>query len=179
MRLSRPLAANVLLCASLLVLGMLAGCASAPQATNPTPVPTPVIEGPLASVIRAAVESEAQRAVTSYDASAQVAKITLTVGAAPNVATAQARVKALCFQVEKALWTSNPSLHEVKVIVLGPIRDDYANIIDDAYGVSDVFAPTAIKLAWTTLSPEAAWEKYDSTWLRPTYSPNWLYGKNN
>ncbi len=171
-------AASLLLCATLLVV---AGCASsAPTTSNaPQATPTQVVDGPLASVIRPVVGTQPQRISTSYDASTQQAKITLTIGAAPNVQAAQAIVMALCFQVQKALWASNPSLREVKVIVLGPIRDDYANIIDDAYGVSDMLAPTAAKLQWSALSPDAAWSRYDNTWLRPTYSPNWLYGKNN
>jgi hypothetical protein len=172
-----------LLTASLLLgaLFTFAGCASAPQSRGsaPTAAPTLVIEGPLGSVVGPVAGSLAQRISTSYDASAQQAKITLTIGAAPDVATAQARVMTLCFQVQKAVWASNPSLREVKVIVLGPIRDDYANIIEDAYGVSDMMAPTAAKLQWSALTPESAWSRYDNTWMRPTYSPNWLYGKNN
>ena len=168
-------AASLLLCATLLAI---AGCASStpPRVSAP---PTPVVDGPLASVVRPVVGTQPQRISTSYDASTQQAKITLTIGAAPTVQAAQAIVMMLCFQVQKALWASNPSLREVKVIVLGPIRDDYANIIDDAYGVSDMLAPTAAKLQWSAISPDAAWSRYDNTWLRPTYSPNWLYGKNN
>ena len=159
----------------------LAACSTSTAKTTSAPAATPtaVASGPLASVVAPAVGSLAQSIVTEYDTGAQQAKITLTVGAAPNVATAQARVMSLSFQVQQAVWASNPALHEVKVIVLGPIRDDYANIIDDAYGVSDVLAPTAAKLSWSALTPASAWGRYDSTWLRPSYSPNWLYGKNN
>jgi hypothetical protein len=159
----------------------LAACSTSTAAKTSAPMATPtaVASGPLASVVAPAAHPLAQRIVTEYDTSAQQAKITLTVGAAPNVATAQARVMTLSFQVQKAVWASNPALHEVKVIVLGPIRDDYANIIDDAYGVSDVFALTAATLSWSALTPESAWSRYDSTWLRPSYKPNWLYGKNN
>lgn len=174
---------KIRLAASLLlgVLFVISGCASSPRAQGgaPTATPTPVIEGPLAGVVGPVAGSLANRITTSYDASTQQAKITLTIGAAPNVTTAQARVMTLCFQVQRAVWASNPSLREVKVIVLGPIRDDYANIIEDAYGVSDVLAPTAAKIQWSALTPESAWSHYDNTWMRPTYSPNWLYGKNN
>ena len=177
--------ANVRLRAIGLLLGALllalAGCSTSTAAKTSAPVATPtaVASGPLASVVVPATRPLAQRIVTEYNTSAQQAKITLTVGAAPDVATAQAWVMALSFHVQKAVWASNPALHEVKVIVLGPIRDDYANIIDDAYGVSDVFAPTATKLSWSALTPESAWNRYDSTWLRSSYKPNWLYGKNN
>ena len=164
-----------------ITLAAFAGCATSSQPTGkaPTAVPTAVVEGPLASVVSPVSASLARSVTTSYDTSAQVAKVTITIAAAPDVATAQARVMKLCFDVQKAVWASNPSLREVKVIVLGPIRDDYANIIDDAYGVADVFAATAGKLPWDTLTADGAWSRYDSTWLRPTYTPNWLYGKNN
>lgn len=183
-RLPRPFPAGLLCCAALLVpltLSALAGCAGSAQPTGNAPLPTPTVavEGPLASVVGPAAAPLAQRIITVYDGGARLAKVTITIGAAPDVTAAQSRVMALCFQVEQALWASDPSLREVKVIVLGPIRDDYANIIDDAYGVSDVFAPTAARLSWSELTPESAWSRYDSTWLRPTYSPNWLYGKNN
>jgi hypothetical protein len=171
-------AVSLLLGALLLVL---AACSTSTATKNnvPAATPTATASGPLAGVVAPVARPLAQRIVTEYDTSAQQAKITLTVGAAPDVATAQVRVKTLSFQVQKAVWASRPALHEVKVIVLGPIRDDYANIIDDAYGVSDVLAPTAAKLSWSALTPESAWSRYDSTWLRPSYSPNWLYGKNN
>jgi hypothetical protein len=136
----------------------------------------------LARIVGTAASPFSQRIATGYNASTHRAKITLTIGAAPDVATAQARVMTLSFQVQRAVWASNSAphdLHEVTVIVLGPIRDDYANIIEDAYGVSDLLAPTATTLAWSTLTPQSAWSQYDSTWLRPSYSPNWLYGKNN
>jgi len=172
------LAVSVLLGIALLAI---TGCSSSlqKQVYAPTPSATPVIDGPLAGVVAPVALSAVQRISTSYDASIGQAKVTITVGAAPDVATAQSRVMALCYQVEKAVWASHPSYHEVEVIVLGPIRDDYANIIEDAYGVSDVFAPTAAALQWSALTPESAWSHYDNTWLRPAYSPNWLYGKNN
>lgn len=171
-------AVGLLLAAFLLALTA-CSTSTATKGNVPAATPTAVASGPLASVVAPAASPLAQRIVTEYDTNAQQAKITLTVGAAPNVAAAQARVMSLSFQVQKAVWASNPGLHEVKVIVLGPIRDDYANIIDDAYGVSDLFASTAAKLSWSALSPASAWSSYDSSWLRPSYSPNWLYGKNN
>ena len=167
-------------CAALLAL---AGCASATPPTShvpaPTPTATPVLTGPLASIVGPLVSGRAQRIATTYDASARQATITLTIAAAPDVNAAQERVMTVCYDVQKALWTSNPSLSEVKVIVLGPLRDDYADIIEDAYGVADVLAPTAAKLSWNTLSPQSAWSHYDNTWMRASYLPNWLYGHGN
>ena len=174
-----PLRAIILLLGAFLLALTACSTSTAAKTSAPAATPTAVASGPLAGVVAPAARPLAQRIVTEYDTSAQQAQITLTVGAAPTVTAAQARVMALSFQVQRAVWASNPALHEVKVIVLGPIRDDYANIIDDAYGVSDVFAPTAAKLSWNALTPETAWNRYDSTWLRSSYKPNWLYGKNN
>lgn len=178
---TRRNAASLILGVACLALLALTGCASATSATShgPTPTPTPVLTGPLASVVGPVVAGRAQRIATSYDASSTQATITLTIAAAPNVNTAQERVMTLCYDVQKALWTSNPSLREVKVIVLGPIRNDYAEIIEDAYGVADVLAPTGTKLSWNSLSPQAAWSHYDNTWMRASYLPNWLYGHGN
>lgn len=167
-------------CVALLAL---AGCAGGALATtqtpSPTPTSTPIVTGSLASVVGPVVGGRAQRIVTSYDASTQQATITLTIAAAPTVNAAQERVMTLCYEVQKALWTSDSSLREVKVIVLGPLRDDYADIIEDAYGVADVLAPTGTKLSWGNLSPQSAWSRYDNTWLRASYLPNWLYGHGN
>lgn len=175
--------ASLILGAACVALFALAGCAGATLATShtpaPTPTSTPVLTGPLASVIGPVVGGRAQRIATSYDASAKQATITLTIPAAPNVNAAQERVMTLCYDVQKALWTSNQPLHEVKVIVLGPLRNDYAEIIEDAYGVADVLAPTGTKLSWNSLSPQTAWSHYDNTWLRASYLPNWLYGHGN
>lgn len=180
---TRRVIASLLFGVACVALLSLAGCAGAPSATSHTPAPSPtsapILTGPLASVVGPVVGGRARRITTSYDASAKQATITLTIAAAPNVNAAQERVIALCYAVQKALWTSDPSLREVKVIVLGPLRDDYADIIEDAYGVADVLAPTGTKLSWNTLSPQAAWDHYDNTWLRASYLPNWLYGHGN
>ncbi len=90
-----------------LLLGVLllalAACSTstATKSGAPAATPTAVVSGPLASVVGPAARPLAQRIVTEYDASAQQAKITLTVGAAPDVATAQARVMTLSFQVQR------------------------------------------------------------------------------
>ena len=180
---AQRIVAHLLLGSVCVALLALAGCATASPATRnapaPSPTAAPTFSGPLASVIAPILDGRAQRGATTYDASARQATITLTIAAAPDVATAQARVMTLCFEVQKALWASNQSLGGVKVIILGPIHDDYADIIEDAYGVAEVWAPTAAKLSWNSLSPEAAWGHYDNTWLRASYLPNWLYGHGN
>lgn len=178
MRSVAAIAASLILGATLLAI---VGCASSSRANTPaaTVAPTAIIEGPLASVVAPAAAPLARRITTSYDTSTQQANITVTIAAAPDVAAGQARVMTLCFAVQKAVWASNPSLREVKVIVIGPIHDDYGDIIDAPYGTSDVFAPTAAKLQWNALTPESAWSRYDNTWIRVAYKSNWIYGKNN
>ena len=174
---------HLLLGAACVALLALAGCAAAvsPARNAPAPSPTaaPSVSGPLASIVGPLLAGRAQRGATTYDASTGQATIILTIPAAPDVATAQTRVMTLCYDVQKALWASNRPLRGVKVIVLGPLRDDYADIIEDAYGVAEVQAPTAAKLSWNSLSPEVAWNHYDNTWLRASYLPNWLYGHGN
>src|SRR5512146_1507315 len=84
-----PIAARLLFCTTLLAL---VGCAAALPASGDAPAatPTPVIEGPLASVVGPAAKPLAHRVSTSYDTGTQLAKITITIGAAPDVRTAQA-----------------------------------------------------------------------------------------
>ncbi|MGE5334083.1 MAG: hypothetical protein ACM3N4_05230 [Nitrososphaerota archaeon] len=178
MRFITAIAASLMLGAA---LAAFAGCASSLRnhTSAATVAPTAITEGPLASVVAPAAAPLARRISTSYDRSTQQASITVTIAAAPDVSAGQARVMTLCFAVQKAVWTNNPSLREVKVIVLGPIHDDYGDIIDAPYGTSDVLAPTAAKIPWNTLTPESAWSRYDNTWMRVAYKSNWIYGKNN
>ena len=86
-----------------------------------------------------------------------------------DVAKEQARVQAICFQVQKALWSSTLSPSDVLVIVLGPVTDEYGGPAVDAHGSAELSAKTASTLAWGTLTPDAAWSAYDHTYLRTTY----------
>jgi hypothetical protein len=88
---------------------------------------------------------------------------------AADVAKEQARVKALCFQVQKAIWSSRLSPSDVLIIVLGPVADAYAQLRVDAHGSAELSQKIASALTWGTLNPDAAWAKYDHTYLRPSY----------
>jgi hypothetical protein len=54
----------------------------------------------------------------------------------------------------------------VKVVVVGPIYDDYADLTTGPYGATDLKA--AAKLDWAQLNPDSAWALYQ-VWLRPAY----------
>lgn len=135
----------------------------------------------LAMVARAAFGGGVQQSETAYDGQSQTVKVTGTLGGdvpvvASDIAAAQARTKALCFHVQRALWTSGIALREVTVLVRGPTFDDYGDQYVDGYGTAVVEEGTAKTLAWATLSADSAWERYDRVWLRPNYKPNWHYG---
>ncbi|HEX8033502.1 MAG TPA: hypothetical protein VF510_06625, partial [Ktedonobacterales bacterium] len=95
---------------------------------------------------------------------------------ASEIAAAQERTKALCFQVQRAVWTSGITLREVTVLVRGPTFGDYGDQYVDGYGTAVLEEATAKTLAWATLNADGAWERYDRVWLRPNYKPNWHYG---
>jgi hypothetical protein len=109
-----------------------------------------------------------------YDAQKQTATATIIVtGDLPNtnarMAAAYALVKRITYQVMPALWSSGVALREVTVIVLGPIQDEYADIINDWYGVAVVEATTAQRIQWASVSPDAAWAMYDQHNLRISF----------
>jgi hypothetical protein len=88
-----------------------------------------------------------------------------------DIAAAQERVKTICFEVEQALWTSSTTpLSQVNVAVLGPVLDQYAFLTTQAYSSVLLKAATAAHFTWSTLTPDTAWAKYDSNYLRADYS---------
>lgn len=161
-----------------MLLGMLAlcalvvvtGCASA-TGGHGGPTATPTTQQRVAALAGRAIGNLAQHVETTYDAGSQTIKVTATVGAFPNVSTAQERVKVICFRTQEALWTSGISLREATVTVLGPLLDDYGDSITDAYGVADLMTATAARFEWGTLSADGAWNTYDRVWLRQSYDP--------
>jgi hypothetical protein len=157
------------------------GVTARATATRSAAVGTPTTTERLAMVARAAFGGGVQQSEATYDGQSQTVKVTGTLGGdVPvtdgEIAAAHERTKALCFQVQRALWTSGITLHEVTVLVRGPTFDDYGNQYLDGYGTAVVEEATAKTLAWATLSADGAWERYDRVWLRPNYRPNWHYG---
>ena len=160
--------------AALLALGMIAGCgaASGGGSGSPRPTATPTAEQRVAMLARDAAGSGVQSIVATGNP-AGVLTLTPTVGGPvpgtpAEITASQERVKNICFHIERALWTSGMPLSEVKVVVVGPIYDDYADLTTGPYGATDLNAAEAAKLDWTRLNPESAWELYQ-VWLRPAY----------
>lgn len=124
-----------------------------------------------------ALGASASRVETTYDARAHVLTLVATIeGVVPRtpaeIAAAQERSKALCFQAQRTMWTSGIALSRVAVTILGPMLDDYADIINGPYGAAALDAPTAAHFDWTRLSADAAWDRYNSAYLPPAYAPN-------
>lgn len=171
-------------------MALLAGCAlgtsghdvtARATATRSMPAGTPTIRERLADVARSAFGGVVVQSETTYDAQNLTVKVAGTLGGdvpvtASEIMAAHARTKTLCFQVQRALWTSGIALHEVTVLVLGPTFDDYGNTYLDDYGTAVLSVATAGRLTWTTSSADSAWERYDRVWLRANYEPNWYYG---
>lgn len=176
-----------------LVVGLLlSGCASLTSATtrtsaatatpSSTPSPTPTaaqaIAGRLAARAQQAIGSASGRVTATYDTQQAKATLTITItGGVPNtgakVATAYARVKRLCYWALAAVWSGSGAatapLREVTALVIGPMQDEFAVIINDWYGFAVVEANTAQRIHWATTSPDAAWPMYDQTMLRVSF----------
>ncbi len=163
-----------------LALGlMVSGCATSPAASAPTPTPTPATP---AARLSARVQQILQGIETSstvrYDATQRTAEvmITLTDGVVPRsvaeIARVQERVKSLCFQAQHALWTSGTPLLTVTASVLGPMFDDYADLIIRGYGGAILSSESAEQFAWASLDADSAWGRYDQTWLSSEFFPN-------
>ena len=143
----------------------LAGCAATTAATT---------QDALARRACAAIGNQAQAVRTSYNAHDASVHITVTIGGAvpltsQQISAAQELTKALSLREERAMWTSGVSLKDVKVTVMGPTQDEYANIVAQPYGVAMLDAPTAARFDWASLSADSAWDRFDGVYLRPTF----------
>jgi archaellum component FlaF (FlaF/FlaG flagellin family) len=175
-RAARLLSGSVFAATLIVLLVAVAGCASssATAASGP-PTPTPTAQQRLAALARhAATGSNIQRVDTTYSAQDGTVTVTVTLGGSVPVADAdvtamQARVMSMCFQTQKALWTSGIPLRSVTVTIAGPIMDQYAEREIQAYGAAVLTAAKAAKFNWEALSPDAAWTQYDNAYLRPGY----------
>lgn len=179
--------------ALLAALAVVAGCAST-SSTRAGPTATPTAEQHIAALAQHAIGSESQHATvtaafgapstgtatsgttlgTGGTADTSVVTVTISlkgkVPAPQEIGATQERVKTMSFQVQRALWTSGMPLTVVTVSVVGPIYDDYADIVSGSYGAAVLKAPAAARLDWASLGPDAAWDVY-GIWLRPDYQP--------
>ncbi len=163
---------------------MVAGCSpfaggngGSAQATAPAgpATPTPAIQGQLARAVYLNIWGlGVQKLETAYDAQHTTVKVTITLGGTiPNTevkaSAADELTKAFCLMAQQAVWTSGAQLAEATVTVQGPIQDEYADTIVDAYGVAVVEAPTAQRITWATVSADNAWQDYDRVFLRESF----------
>lgn len=179
--------------ALLAALALIGGCAS-PTTRHSAPTATPTAQQRIAALAARAIGAESQHATvtavfgapsagtpatgttpeSSGTADMSVVTVTVTLkGKVPGpqeIGATQERVKTICFQVQRALWTSSPPLSAVTISVVGPIYDDYADITTASYGAAVLKAPAAATLDWASLNPDAAWAVY-GIWLRPDYQP--------
>lgn len=170
--------------ASLLCL-MVAGCSGGTTRgvqASATPSATPATpQGRLDALAHQAIGGMVGSVTTTYNEQRSVVTVTATLTGAvartpADIAAMQERVKLLCFDAQRALWTSGAPLRGVKVSILGPIYDDYFDLITDWYGVADLTFVTAAKLDWAGLSADRAWAVYDSAVVRQVYAPFQVWG---
>lgn len=162
-----------------------AGCASTTQqagmgngatATNALPSATPTTQQRIVTLAKQATKGSAQHVDATLSAAgdaSNAATVIVTVegpvpGTTAEIGASQERVKAICYQVEKALWMSGIPLTEASVSVVGPIYDDYADLTSGSYAAADLKAAAASTLDWASLSAESGWNIY-GVWLRPAY----------
>ncbi len=169
--------------AALTMLGLLlAGCASAATGSGghasatATPATT---QGRLTQRVEQAVGATARDVTLTYAPTSASATVGLTLVWQPawklHFAQAQAVAKVACFEAQSALWTSGMALQHVTVTVLGQAPDDYDNMIISAYAAATLTSARASVIQWGTTTADQAWSRYDETFLRPTYVPDWVY----
>jgi hypothetical protein len=174
--------------ALLVTVSALAGCAetstsSVRSATTPKITATPTIPATTAGFLtqraQKAVGTAARQVEVTYQETDRTAVVNITLVWSPgwksDFALAQAAAKLACYQSQAALWTSGMPLSKVTVIVLGQALDDYSSVITSAYAAVDLTAQHASDIVWSATNADQAWARYDHTFLRPTYAPNWLY----
>jgi len=185
LRLSRRLVALVL--ALLLVLGTVGVLVShtllngdnhstGTHMVQATPIST--AQGQLAEAVSLNVwRTGVQSLTTTYDAKRAYAKVTITLGGSvPNtplkVSAAQELTRSLCLMVLQALWTSGVALSQTDVLVQGPAQDIYADVTSQPYGEVTLRASAAQRIAWSTISADAAWNAYDFAFLQGDFVLN-------
>jgi hypothetical protein len=168
---------------AVLVIGMglcAAGCAppsrvvSAQETRIPRGTPTATPTARDALILRA-LGDQAQAVTTTSDAKTGALVVTISItGRVPStdadIAGAQERVKLLCYRALNALLTSGVA-GEVTIVVLGPMLDEYANLITGNYGSAIVEPRTGARLDWPQLTPDSAWPLYDHVFLCDRFYP--------
>lgn len=179
----RPAGMRIVAALALVILGMLSACAPSTHTVSKATVTGCSATSSAATQsaqdmlnLRAcqAAGSEAVAVRTIYDQQAASVKVTIRIGGRvpdtdAEVSAAQNLTKTICLREQQAIWASGVTLKEATVTVIGPIQDEYANIVDGSYGASVLHPSTVAGLNWASLSAESAWGRYDYTFLRPYY----------
>ncbi|HEX2349044.1 MAG TPA: hypothetical protein VHI51_11490 [Ktedonobacterales bacterium] len=170
------------LAALAMLAALLAGCASAANtggehaSAKATPATT---QGHLAQRVEQAMGATARDVTLTYAPATGVATVSMKLVWRPawkdDFAQAQAAAKGACFEAQSALWTSGVALQSVTVTALGQAPDDYDNMITSAYAAATLTSAHASAIQWATTTADEAWPRYDNTFLRPTYVPDWVY----
>ena len=170
------------LAALAMLAALLAGCASAANtggehaSAKATPATT---QGHLAQRVEQAMGATARDVTLTYAPTTGVATVSMKLVWRPawkdDFAQAQAAAKDACFEAQSALWTSGVALQSVTVTALGQAPDDYDNMITSAYAAATLTSAHASAIQWATTTADEAWPRYDNTFLRPTYVPDWVY----
>lgn len=137
-------------------------------APTPTPQPTPTTEQQLLSIAQKS-GALGKNMTVKYSASSNTAKITETIGVAWSKASAKRDIQFDCFDIQKAVWTSQMHVSGIEVDILGPLVDKYGNESTGLIGTCTLLDTTAQKVNWSNLSPRIAWQNqiYDDQWLLP------------
>ena len=141
----------------------------------------PAAEGQLTILVRQASGHLLGNIHAVYELPGEKAAITGTVSNAiprtpTEISAAQEKVKTLCFQIQRALWSSSISLQEITVTILGPVFDDYFDQIISWYGTASLEAGSAAQVDWRNLTVDAAWNRFQRTQLRVDFGSFQLYG---
>ncbi|MEO7002730.1 MAG: hypothetical protein ABI068_13030 [Ktedonobacterales bacterium] len=140
--------------------------------------PTSTAQGQLAEAVSLNVwRTGVQSLTTTYDAPRARAQVTITLGGSvPNtplkVSAAQELTRSLCLMALQALWTSDVALTQTAILVQGPAQDIYADVTTHVYGEATLTASAAQRIAWSTISADAAWNTYDFAFLQSDFVLN-------
>ena len=104
-----------------------------------------------------------------YSDSDQSVQTTLTIGMQWDNSSTVTAIESGCYDIQKSLWTANPSLglQTVTVFVDGPVTDAYGKQSIAQVGFCNLKSATAAKFSWDNLDGQSAWSVYDNQGLAP------------
>lgn len=100
----------------------------------------------------------------TYDATTKGILVTVVMQNL-GLSVTQDEVKQSAFSEEEAFWAANIPLHDVDVLFLGPVQNQYGNARQGKYGEIDLTSATAGLFNWSNLDPYRAWTVYDYAYV--------------